>query len=74
MAEKEAPEIDNFGIENTIDMGTGDTELLKNLLEPETAITDPDKLKEIIKETPEDIVPKKEDEKPLKGKEIVHNP
>jgi hypothetical protein len=62
----ETPSI-SFGIVDSVE-GIGSTELLNDLLGPETSTGDPDELKPIIKEVVEET-PKKV-EKP-KGKEIV---
>jgi hypothetical protein len=40
----------SFGIENTMEMGAGDQQLLNDLLAPETSTTDPDKLEAIVEE------------------------
>lgn len=40
----------NFGIENTMEMGMGNAELLSDLLGPETATSNPEDLEPIIKE------------------------
>ena len=57
----------NFGIQDTMDTGAGDAQLLNDLLAPETAQADPDAVEPILKET-EDTVP--ETSTP-KGKDIV---
>jgi hypothetical protein len=57
----------SFGIQDTME-GIGSTELLNDLLGPETSTGDPDELKPIIKEVVEEA-PKKVEK--LKGKEIV---
>lgn len=59
----------DFGIENTMEMGMGNPELLNDLLSPETSTSDPDDIEKIVKETVQ-IIPEKS-EKPPKGKEIV---
>lgn len=43
----------SFGIENTMEMGMGNPELLEGLLGPETASGDPDDLQKIVKEVEE---------------------
>jgi hypothetical protein len=65
----ETPSFGNFGIEETLGMGMGNTELLTDLFTPETTTGDPDKIEKIIK-TAE---PPKAPEKPevTKGKEVV---
>lgn len=67
--ELEKPSFGNFGIENTMDMGTGSAELLKDLMSPETQTSNPDELTPIIAEVPEPIPPVKP--KVTRGKEIV---
>jgi len=42
----------NFGIENTMEMGMGNAELLNDLMSPETASSSPDDIKEIATEEP----------------------
>lgn len=66
----------NFGIENTMEMGMGNTELLEGLLGPDSATGDPDGLEKIVKEVDEpapqktpaskvkELDPPKEEEKP----------
>jgi len=58
-----------FGIQDTMEMGMGNQELLNDLLSPETSTGDPDALAPIIKDVPEDAAPK--EPKAPKGKEIV---
>jgi len=58
----------NFGIQNTMEMGLGNPELLNDLMSPETSTTDVDDLEPIIKETPPVVPPK---ETIVKGKEII---
>jgi hypothetical protein len=50
MAENLDQSISNFSIENTMDMGMGNQELLNDLLSPETSTTNPDDIKEISKD------------------------
>ena len=51
MAENlETPSFGNFSIENTMEMGMGSSELLNDLMSPETASGDPDGLEKIVKE------------------------
>jgi hypothetical protein len=57
----------NFSIENTMEMGLGNAELLNDLMSPETSTSDPDDLKEIIKEVIDTPAPAKS----TKGKEII---
>lgn len=69
MAENlENPSFGNFSIENTIEMGAGNAELLQDLLAPETSTSSPDEIKSI--ETPE---PQKE-EAPKAGAEKKEAP
>ena len=54
MAENlETPSFGNFSIENTMEMGMGSSELLNDLMAPETASGDPDGLEKIVKEVDE---------------------
>ena len=70
MAENlETPSFGNFSIENTMEMGPGGTELLNDLLAPETSTSSPDQLQEIVKEATPPEAPKTSDVP--KGKEIV---
>jgi hypothetical protein len=58
----------NFGIQDTMNVGgAGDTQLLNDLLAPETAQADPEAVEPIIKEV-EDTVPEKT---APKGKDII---
>ena len=58
----------NFGIQDTMNVGgAGDTQLLNDLMAPETAQADPEAVEPIIKEV-EDTIPEKATPK---GKEIV---
>lgn len=66
MAENlETPSFGNFSIENTMEMGMGNTELLNDLLGPETSTTSPDDVKEI---TPEEKAPSPAPSKSPKSK------
>ena len=56
-----------FSIENTMEMGMGNSELLSDLFEPETSTSSPDGIQKIIKEV-EDPAPAKA--KPAAGKTI----
>jgi hypothetical protein len=58
-----------FGIQDTMEMGMGNAELINDLLAPETASGNPEDVTPIIKEVTEED-PLKTD-KPAKGKEIV---
>ena len=49
----ETPNIGNFSIQDTMEMGMGSTELLNDLLGPDTASASPDDIKNItVEETP----------------------
>lgn len=63
------PSFDNFNIESTIKMGPGSTELLNDLMSPETSTGNPDDIQKIVKEAE----PPAPDPKPdvPKGKEVV---
>ena len=59
----------NFGIQNTMDVGgSGDAQLLNDLMAPETAQADPEAVEPIISEV-QDTIPEKTTAPP-KGKEI----
>lgn len=60
--------LDNFSIQDTMEMGTGDQQLLNDLLSPETSTADADEVEEIVKTT--EIVEEKT-KKPAKIKEIT---
>lgn len=68
-SELETPSFGNFGIENTMEMGMGNAELLNDLFSPETQTADPNEIKEIVKEVKPTPIP----ETPInkKGKEII---
>lgn len=51
------PSFGNFSIENTMEMGLGNAELLNDLMAPETASADPDGLQKIVNEVAEDAPP-----------------
>ena len=58
----------NFGIQDTMNVGgAGDTQLLNDLMAPETAQADPEAVEPIVKEV-EDTVP---EQTPPAGKELV---
>lgn len=58
MAENlESPSFSTFGIENTMEMGMGNAELLNDLMSPETQTTNPDDLTKIGKEVGNDPEP-----------------
>ena len=65
----DTPSFGNFGIEDTMDMGVGNTQLLDDLFSPETSTEDPDKLETIVKTADEPKAPKKPEVS--KGKEVV---
>ena len=65
----DTPSFGNFGIEDTMDMGIGNTQLLDDLFSPETSTEDPDKLETIVKTADEPKAPKKPEVS--KGKEVV---
>lgn len=65
----DTPSFGNFGIEDTMDMGVGNTQLLDDLFSPETSTEDPDKLETIVKTAEEPKAPKKPEVS--KGKEVV---
>jgi hypothetical protein len=53
MAENLENQFSNFSIENTMEMGMGNSELLQDLLAPETASSNPDDIKKINDESQE---------------------
>ena len=61
-----------FSIENTMEMGMGNSELLSDLFEPETSTSSPDGLERIVKEV-EDAAPAKTKPAPVKtiGNDVV---
>jgi len=65
----DTPSFGNFGIEDTMEMGVGNTQLLDDLFSPETSTGDPDKLETIVKTADEPKAPKKPEVS--KGKEVV---
>ena len=65
----DTPSFGNFGIEETLGLGVGNTELLSDLFSPETSTEDPDKIETIIKTADEPKPDSKLDV--AKGKEIV---
>jgi hypothetical protein len=68
MAENVDMQSFNFSIQDTMEMGLGNAELLNDLVGPETASGNPDELKEIVKEATPPTAP--EPASP-KGKEIA---
>lgn len=71
MAENLDNQFGNFSIENTMEMGMGSSELLNDLMSPETASTNPDDVKEI---TNEDKAPKAEPKKAAATPETKEEP
>lgn len=63
------PAFGDFGIQNTMEMGMGNAELINDLMSPDTSTSDPDDIKPIIKEVIDDE--KSKEVKVPKGKEIV---
>jgi len=67
MAENlETPQMGNFSIQDTMEMGMGNTELLNDLFAPETSTSSPDDIKEIKEEAP---APKKSTKAPIAEEE-----
>ena len=62
-------EMSNFSIQDTMELGAGNQELLQGLFEPETASSNPEDVTHIIKDAQPET-PSKAPEKP-KGKEIT---
>lgn len=57
------PQFGNFSIENTMEMGMGNADLLNDLMSPETATSSPDDIKEIKDEpAPQKAAPIKKEE------------
>lgn len=82
MADNNLESLDNFSIQDTIDTGSGDQQLLHDLISPETSTAEIDDIKNIEEEkkvetklpdeTPKEKEVKKEDEKKLpSGEEII---
>jgi hypothetical protein len=69
MADNTELSMDNFSIQDTMEMGMGNQELLQGLFEPETASSNPEDVTPIIKEA-EPVKPDAAPEKP-KGKTIT---
>jgi len=71
MAENlDSPQFGNFSIENTIEMGMGNADLLNDLMSPETATSSPDDIKEIKDEpAPQKAAPVKKEEAAPEAKE-----
>ncbi len=57
----------NFGIQDTMDMGAGDAQLIQDLMAPETATADSEAVEPIVKEV-EDTIPEKT---APAGKEVI---
>lgn len=67
-----SPSFGNFSIENTMEMGAGNAELLNDLLAPETSTSSPDDIKDIKDDAPQPPSSKKEsseEKKPAPEKE-----
>jgi len=65
MAENlENPQMGNFSIQDTMEMGMGSTELLNDLFAPETSTSSPDDIQEIKDETPAPAPAKKNSKAP----------
>lgn len=86
MAENlDTPSFGNFSIENTLEMGAGNAELLSDLMAPETSTGNPDDIQKIVKDAeppapdPTPDVPKgkeitpKEDGKEPTGQDLISN-
>ena len=71
MAENlDSPQFGNFSIENTMEMGMGNADLLNDLMSPETATSSPDDIKEIKDEpAPQKAAPAKKEEAASEAKE-----
>ena len=64
------PQFGNFSIENTMEMGMGNADLLNDLMSPETATSSPDDIKEIKDEpAPQKAAPVKKEEVAPEAKE-----
>lgn len=61
--ETDSPSFGNFGIEDTMEMGMGNRQLISDLISPETSTANLDEVKPIIKEVTEE---KPKEVKPLK--------
>jgi len=61
--------VGNFGIQDTMEMGAGDTQLLNDLFSPETASGDPDDVTPIVNEV--DAPVEESNDAPPKGKDII---
>lgn len=66
---QEFPSIGNFSIENTMEMGMGNAELLQDLMSPETAAAAPDDVTEITNEPAPAPAPEKKAKAPAKAAE-----
>jgi hypothetical protein len=58
------PQFGNFSIENTMEMGMGNADLLNDLMSPETATGNPDDIQKIVKEVEDPAPTKKSAEQP----------
>ena len=67
MAENLDNQFGNFSIENTMEMGMGSSELLNDLMAPETASANPDDIKDITNDEP---TPKETPKKATAGKPV----
>lgn len=64
------PQFGNFSIENTLEMGMGNADLLNDLMSPETATSSPDDIKEIKDEpAPQKAAPASKEEAAPEAKE-----
>jgi len=63
----------NFSIENTMEMGMGNAELLNDLMSPETSTSNPDDIKEITKEEPSTPTPAKKASNKQSPKSVIPN-
>lgn len=64
------PQFGNFSIENTLEMGMGNADLLNDLMSPETATSSPDEIKEIKDEpAPQKAAPASKEEAAPEPKE-----
>jgi hypothetical protein len=61
-ANQETPQVGNFSIEDTMEMGFGNTELLNDLMGPETSTSSPEDVQKIAEPAPEKPAEKKEKE------------
>lgn len=64
MADTMDQSFDNFSIQNTMEMGLGNAELLNDLMSPETSTSSPDEIKDINAPEPEKKAPETKEEAP----------